>query len=249
MFRTLLTVLTATALLVVPSHAQSVDEVIAKNIQARGGLERLRSVKTMLARGKFSAGSFRAAFLQENKGPDKVREELILQGLAQVRAYDGKTGWRVNPFGGRKDPELLAEDDMKDLMVDADIEGPLVDYQPKGHKAEFVGHDSVEGTDCYKIKLTLKNGDFRYYYLDTDSLLELKLETQTMIRGAVKETESFYGDYEQVGGVYYPFAIETGGKGDPDRVKLTVEKVELNVPLADTLFSMPATKAGATAGQ
>lgn len=249
MFRTFLTVLAATTLLSALSHAQSVDEVIARNIQAHGGLERLKAVTTMRASGKFSAGSFRAAFLQENKRPDKVREEFILQGLAQVRAYDGKAGWQVNPFGGRKDPELLAEDDMKDLVVDADIDGPLVGYQQKGHKAELMGHDPVEGTDCYKIKLTLKNGDLRYYYLDADSFLELKLETQTMIRGAIKENETYYGDYEQVGGVYYPFAIETGEKGSPDRVKLTVEKVELNVPLGDTLFSMPATKPEPKAGQ
>lgn len=242
MFRTLLTLLATTALLPTPSRPQSVDEVIARNIQAHGGLERLKAVTTMRASGKFSAGSFRAAFLQENKRPDKVREEFILQGLAQVRAYDGKAGWQVNPFGGRKDPELLAEDDMKDLVVDADIDGPLVGHQQKGHKAELMGHDPVEGTDCYKIKLTLKNGDLRYYYLDSDSFLELKLETQTMIRGAIKENETYYGDYEQVGGVYYPFAIETGEKGSPDRVKLTVEKVELNVPLGDTLFSMPAKK-------
>ena len=244
MFRTILTLLAATILFPVPGRAQSVDEVIAKNIQAHGGLERLKSVTTMRASGKFRAGSFRAAFLQENKRPDKVREEFILQGLAQVRAYDGKAGWQVDPFGGRKDPELLAEDDMKNLVVEADIDGPLVDYQQKGHKAELMGHDSVEGTDCYKIKLTLKNADLRYYYLDADSFLELKLETQTMVRGAIKERETYYGDYEKVGGIYYPFAIETSAKGNPDRVMLTVEKIEINVPLSDNLFSMPTTRPG-----
>ncbi len=138
MLRALLTMLVATALLPAPTRGQSVDEVIARNIQAHGGLEKLKSVKAMRERGNFSAGPFKAAFLQENKRLDKVREELIIQGLARVRAYDGKTGWQVNPFGGRRDPELLAEDDMKGLVVDADIDGPLVDYQKKGHKAELV---------------------------------------------------------------------------------------------------------------
>jgi len=90
------------------------------------------------------------------------------------------------------------------------------------------------------VQLTLKNGDIRTYYLDTDTYLELKLETKTFIRGAPQESETYYGDYEQVGGMYFPFAIESGQKGDPERVVFTVEKVEINVPVEDSLFAMPA---------
>ena len=242
MSKSTMTALVALALFSPAATAQTVDEVIAKNIQARGGLEKLKSVTSLRQTGIFSAGSFRAQVVQENKRPDKVREEFILQGMAQVQAYDGKTGWQVSPFGGRRDPELLSQDDMKGLVVEADIDDPLVDYQQKGHKAELLGHDSVEGTDCYKIKLTLKNGDVRTYYLDTDSFLELKLENQTYIRGALQESETYYGDYEEVNGIYYPFAREMGQRGDSSRSKITVEKVEQNVPLEDSLFSVPVTK-------
>jgi hypothetical protein len=238
----LIVILIASALLH-GAYAQSVDEVIAKNIQAHGGLEKIKAVQSIRITGKFSQGSFRAGFLQENKRPSMVREEALIQGLAQIQAYDGKTGWQVSPFGGRKDPELLSQDDLKGLTIDADIEGPLVDYQEKGHKAELAGHDSVEGTDCYKVKLTLKNGDVRYYFLDADSFLEIKMENQSNIRGAVQFTENYYGDYEQVNGVYFPFAFEGGEKGSSVRTKYTVEKIEVNVPLEDSLFSMPTTKA------
>ncbi len=223
--------------------AQTVDEIIAKNVQAHGGMEKLKSVETRWESAKFSSGSFKADVRRVNKRPGEVREEFIIQGMAQVRAYDGKTGWQLDPFGGRREAELLSEDDMKDLVVEADIDGPLVDYKEKGHTAELMGHDSVEGTDCYKVKLTLKNGDIRTYYLDTDSFLELKLETQTFIRGAPRESEMYYGDYEQISGMYFPFAIERGQKGNPDRVRLTVEKVEINPPVDDALFSKPAAKA------
>jgi hypothetical protein len=170
--------------------------------------------------------------------------------MTQIRAYDGKTGWQLDPFEGRRAAELLAEDDMKDLVVDSDIDGPLVNYKQKGHKAEFMGHDSVEGTDCYKVKLTLKNGDIRTYYFDADSYLELKLETQTFVRGAPHDSETYYGDYDPVNGIYYPFAIEQGQKGSPDRVRLTVEKIELNPPVDNALFKMPAAnaQAGPSAG-
>ncbi len=222
------------------SHAQTVDEVIAKNIQARGGLDKLRSLDTVRQTGKFNIQGFQADFAQENKRPDMVREEITIQGMSDVTAYDGKVGWHVSPFSGRKDAELLSEDDLKGIVEDGDIEGQLVDYQKKGYKAELAGHDPVEGTDCYKVKLTLKNGDIRYYYLDVDSYLELKVETQRMIRGAFQYRETLYGDYEQVNGIYFPMSFESSEKGDPNRVKITIEKVEVNVPLANSLFVVPA---------
>jgi hypothetical protein len=227
------------------ARTQTVDEIIAKNIQARGGLEKLKSVKSLRTTVKFSDGSFRAEFRQENKRPGKVREEFIVQGMAQIQAYDGKTGWQISPFSGRRDPDLMSADDTKSLIVDGDIDGPLVDYKEKGHKAELVGHDSMEGTDCFKIKLSMKNGDIRYYYLDTDSYLELKVEVQTTIRGALQESELYYGDYEQVNGVYYPFAVEQAQKGSSSRQQFSVEKIEQNVDLDDALFAMPAAKSEA----
>jgi len=247
MLRNILTIATI-VLLPLVGGAQTVDEIIAKNIQAHGGLEKLKLVKSIRNTAEFTEGSFRAKVVQDIKRPGKVREEFVIQGMVQVRAYDGKDGWQINPFQGRRDAEMLSQDDMKDLVIDADIDGSLIDYKEKGSKAELMGHDSVEGTDCYKIKLTLKNGDIRTYYLDTDSYLELKLETQTMIRGAQQESETFYGDYNQVEGIYFPFALESGRKGDTDRVKYTIEKVELNVPLEDKLFTMPAKPEAQTGG-
>jgi hypothetical protein len=240
--RTVLKVFAAVCLFAAGASAQTVDEIIARNIQAHGGLEKLEAVKTIRITGKFDAGGFRANFLQENKRPDKVREETIIQGLSAVQAYDGKAGWQTNPFGGRKDPELLSADDLKALVEDADIDGPLVNYKQKGYPAELQGHDSMEGTDCYKIKLTLKNGDIRYYYLDSDSYLELKIEFQRTIRGTIQYSETHFGDYEKVDGIYYSFAFESGQKDDPNPAKFTVDKVEINVPLSNDLFTMPASK-------
>ncbi len=247
MIRTFLTIFCAAIFLSGAAGAQapaaesapSVDEIIAKNIQARGGLEKIKAVRTMRATGTIDQGDFRARFVQENERPNKVREEFIIQGMAQVEAYDGKTGWQVSPFEGRKDPDKLSADDMKGLITDADIDGQLVDYKNKDHRAEFIGHDSVEGTDCYKIKLTLSNSDVRYYYIDTDSFLELKVETERSIRGTVRYSETYYGDYDQVNGIYFPFAFESGQKGSPFRVKFTVDKIEINVPIDDARFTMP----------
>jgi hypothetical protein len=242
MGRIFLSILAVMGLWPLPNRAQSVDEIIASNIKAHGGREKLKSVRSIRTTGKLMQGSFRAAFRQENKRSDKVREETIIQGLTAVQAYDGKAGWQISPFGGRKDPERMSQDDTKSLVIDADIDGPLVDYGEKGHQAELVGHDAVEGTDCFKIKLSLKNGDVRYYWLDADSFLELKTETQSNIRGTVQYNETYLGDYEEVNGIYYSFAFEGGEKGSDTRTKFSVDKIELNVPLDDARFSMPAAK-------
>jgi len=227
----------AIAPLVVP--AQTVDEIVAKNIQARGGLEKIKSLQSLRISGRLSVGSFRAAFVQENKRPFKVREEQIIQGMVGIDAYDGKTAWHIVPWEGRKDADLLSADDRKALLEDADIEDQLVDYKNKDHRAEYMGHDSVEGTDCYKIKLTLATGDVRYYYIDTDTFLALKVENELNVRGTVRYMETYFGDYEKVDGLFFPFAIETGAKGDSERVKMTIEKVVVNSTLADSRFSMP----------
>lgn len=232
----------AVALAPQAARAQTVDEVIAKNVQAHGGREKLKAMNTLRNTGKISFGPIRATLLQENKRPDKVREEVGIQGLAQVQGDDGKVVWQVSPFEGRKDPQLMTAEDAKSLLVDADIEGPLVDYKAKGHKAELMGHDSVEGTDCYKVRLAMKNGDVRYYYLDADSFLELKLEVQSMVRGTLQENESYFGDYEQVDGIYFPFAIEQAQKGSSQRQKVRVDKIEVNVAIDDARFAMPVMK-------
>ena len=222
------------------------EDIVARYIQRVGGMQHIQAVKSLRRSGKFiGGGGFEAEVLQENKRPAMVRQEFIIQGMAQIQAYDGKTGWQISPFNGRKDPDLMSQDDMKSLIVDGDIDGPLVDYKEKGHQAELVGHDSMEGTDCYKIKLNMKNEDVRYYYLDADSYLELKVEIQTTIRGALQESELYYGDYEQVNGIYYAFAVEQAQKGSASRAQFSVEKIEQNVDLDDALFAMPATKAEA----
>ena len=203
-------------------------------------MERLKSLQTLRQTAKYSEGSFQASLVLLNKRPDRYRQEFIVQGMDNITAYDGKTGWRIAPFSGRKDPELLSEDDLKGVIEEADIEGQLVDYKQKGHQAELLGHDDVEGTECYKIKLVLKNRDVRYYYLDADSFFEIKVETQRLIRGAFQYRDTILGDYEQVNGLYFPFALDTGEKGDPNRAKIAVEKIEVNIPLPDNLFSFRA---------
>jgi hypothetical protein len=224
------------------SAAQTADELVAKNIEAKGGMDKIAAVKTMRMTGKaLLPGGFVGAVSQENARPNLVRETFSLQGMTAVQAYDGSSGWQIQPFGGRKDPQLMGEDDLRDLLIDSDFDGPMVNYKEKGNTIEYLGHDVVDGDDALRLKVTLKNGDILYYYLDPDTYLEIRREVQEFIRGSVKESASEMGSYKPVAGVMYPFSIAMGPKNDPTQWQTTsVEKIEVNVTLNNSEFAVPA---------
>src|SRR5947209_20001719 len=171
--------------------------------------------------------------------PNLVRETFTLQGMTQVQAYDGSLGWQIRPFGGRKDAQLMGEDDMRDLLIDADFDGPLVDYKEKGNRVEYLGHDIVDGDDALRLKVTLKDGDIIYYFLDPDTYLEIRKEVQEFVRGSLHESVVEMGSYKPVAGVMYPFSISQGSKADPADQSTTIEKVEVNVPIDKADFAVP----------
>src|ERR1700735_771859 len=234
-------VLIAVCCLATISFSQTADELIAKNIQARGGMEKIKGIKTLRMRGKFEGGGgFTAAVTQENQRPDLIRETFTLQGMSAGQTYDGSTGWQIQPFGGKKDPELMGEDDLRDLLLDADFDGPLVDYKEKGNTVEFLGHDVVDGDDALRLKVTLKNGDIIYEYLDPDAYLEIRKEVQEFIRGSVRETVLEMGSYKPVAGVMYPYSISQGSKANPSAQTTAVEKIEVNINIDPADFAVPA---------
>jgi outer membrane lipoprotein-sorting protein len=232
----------AAAALALPAGAQTVDELIARNVEARGGLDKMKAVRTLRMTGKMTMGpGMEAPISLELKRPASIRMEFTVQGMTGVQAFDGKTGWSIDPFG-RKDPEPMSAEDLKEVEEQADIDGPLVDYGAKGHAVELVGKEKVEGSDAYKLKVTLKGGDVRYVYLDADSCLEIRAESKRMIRGSEVEVESTIGDYKEVAGLLFPHSIQNGAKGRPEKQNIIVDKVEVNPALDDGRFSMPGAK-------
>ena len=221
-------------------HSQTADELIAKNIDARGGIEKMKAIKTLRATGKFEGGGgFTASVGQENQRPNLIRETFSLQGMTAVQAYDGSNGWQIQPFGGKKDPQLMGEDDLRDLLLDADLEGPLVDYKEKGSTVEYLGHDVVDGDAALRLKVTLKNGDIIYDYLDPDTFIEIRREIQQFIRGSVRDRVVGLGSYKPVAGVMFPFSISSGPKNHPDEQTYTMQKMEANVTIDPKDFMLP----------
>jgi outer membrane lipoprotein-sorting protein len=233
----------AGAALLAPASAQTLDEILAKNLEARGGADKIKAVKTMRLTGRMTVGpGLEAPVVMEFKRPGKMRMDFTFQGMTGTQAFDGQGGWQVMPFQGNPNPEPMSPDDVKDAEEQADVDGPLVDWKAKGHAVELVGKEKVEGTDAWKLKITMKGGDVRYVFLDADAYLEIRGEGKRKIRGTEMETEQTVSDYKEVGGLVMPHAFEGGPKGSPMRQKITIDKIELDVDIDDARFAMPAKK-------
>jgi outer membrane lipoprotein-sorting protein len=233
--------LAAAAVIALPAAAQTIDEIIAKSIEARGGEAKLRAVKSVRMTGHIEVGPGMIAPMSlVVKRPGMVRMEFTLQGMTAIQAYDGKAGWDVMPFQGKKDAEPMAADDVKEMADQADLDGPLMDYKAKGHSVEYLGKEKVEGSDAYKLKITKKNGNVETTFIDADSGLEVKTIAKITQQGNEVEAESTYSDFRNVDGLILPFSIEQGRVGSPQKAKITMEKVEINPDLSDAQFQMPA---------
>ena len=239
MLRKALPGLVAGALLAAPAAAQTVDELIAKSIEARGGLEKLKAIQSIRMTGKMTMGPMELPMVIEMKRPRSFRADITVQGTAAVQAYDGTSGWGISPMGTGQ-AEALPAEEAKEMADQADLDGPLVDYKAKGNQVELVGKEKAEGSDAWKLKVTKKDGDVEYYFLDADSYLPVRVEAKRTIRGTEIEGESTIGDYKEAGGFLWPYSIQNGAKGRPEKQSITVQKIDVNPVIDDARFKMPA---------
>ncbi|HUJ60743.1 MAG TPA: hypothetical protein VLX92_19710 [Kofleriaceae bacterium] len=229
--------------LTAPARADQLDDILARNLAARGGETKLHELKSMRITGHliFGGDSFSVDtdYAQLSERPNKTRFEATLQGLTQIVAYDGQDGWTVSPFQGRKDAERSSADDARSVAQQAEFDGPLVDWRAKGHKIEYLGTENVDGTQAIKLRVTRKDGDIQYVYLDPDSALEIRITTVHKVRGSEDITETDLGSYQQIGGVWFPFSMESGPPGGTKNLKLTILRAEPNVRVDESWFRMP----------
>jgi len=233
-----------------PVFAYTADELAAKNVAAKGGAEQIAAIHSLRLSGKLlvNGDTLQLRLVTLVARPGEIRQEAELQGLTVVQAYDGKQGWKINPFQGRKDPEKMSADDAKSLGEDAaDFTGALVDYKSKGYTLDYLGTEDVDGTEAYKLRVTRPNGDLSFVYLDPDYFLEIRTIDRRIEHGVPKETVTDYGDYEKVAGVYLPFEQVSAPKGSTDRQKVEYDKAEVNTNPDASLFRLPAATASTAA--
>ena len=240
MLRKVLVGLAVAAALAAPAAAQTVDELIAKANEARGGLAKIKAVQSVRMTGRMTMGpGVEAPITLEMKRPRSTRLEFTVQGQTGVQAYDGKQAWGISPLGNRK-PEPLPDEMARDIDAQADLDGPLVDFKAKGHQVELVGKETVDGTEAWKLKLTPKGGEAQYVFLDASSLLEIRNEAHRLVRGQELDIVSTFSDFREAGGVVWPHKIQAGPKGRTEKQVLSFDKIEVNPQVEDARFKMPS---------
>jgi outer membrane lipoprotein-sorting protein len=221
-------------------QAQTVDEILARHVAARGGLERIRSVRSLRMAGIATTGSGASVIVtREIKRPGRIRLEFTYQGVTGVYACDGQQGWRVSPFDGNSDPEPMPPAETQTAIEQADIDGPFVDAAAKGVTVELLGRVPVVGRDAFKLKVTSTQGLVRYHYLDVETHLLVRTEATRVRRGQTVHVETTFADYRQVGGLRFPYLIESVARGRPTSLRIIVDAVEVDPAIDDSRFTAP----------
>ena len=222
------------------ARAQTVDDVVRRYLEARGGLTKLRAVQTLRLSGTMEMpGAPAIPFRLELKRPAKMRTEFTVEGQKGVRAYDGREAWSRAPLPGEL-AKPMAPEDAAEARAQADVDlSPLVDAQAKGYTVELVGRDRLPGGETFK--LVVRGGDAppRTLQLDTRSHLVVRTEEVRTVEGQPVDFVTEVGDYRSEGGLTFPHRIELGPKGSAERQRLLIDTVEVNPPLDDARFSMP----------
>lgn len=233
----------AVAAVALPAQDATLEEVLAGHYEAIGGLDAWQDVQSVKIEGRMSMGpGMEAPFTAWNARPRKSRVDFTFQGMTGTQAYDGEQAWMVMPFTGSDEPEPMPEGQADMMREDADLDGPLVGYEEDGIELELLGTEEVEGTPAYKIQVTLSDGDVRYYYLDTDYYLPIRVEGSREIQGQTMEFYTTLGDYKEVDGLMMAHSIESQVAGMPQGQSqvLTIDSVELNPEIPEGHFAMPA---------
>jgi outer membrane lipoprotein-sorting protein len=234
------------------ANAQTADELVAKNLKAKGGLENLKAVQGMKITGRVTlpgaGGGMEIPMTIVTKRPNRFRQESDFQGQKIVVAFDGNKAWMINPMLGQSGPQLIEGDRLTMVKQQADLDGPLVDYKAKGTTIEVQGLETVDGKSVHKLKVTPKTGRPVLLYLDAETGLEAKTVMEAPADAAgpgapAATLESVFSNYQSVGGLTMPHTIQQKANGQV--LQINIDKIEISPSVEDSLFAMPAGSAPA----
>lgn len=232
------------------ADAQTTDEIVAKVLAARGGLEKIKAVKSQRITGTiYFSPEFYGPFVAEFKRPGKMHNEVVVQNKVVVRTINGKNGgWVLNPFGAKTGAEPMSEAELKDAMNEADFDGPLVESKAKGMTVEFAGTEQVEGRDAFILKLTHSDGKVSNYAFDAKTYLLAKWSGTDVVNGEAVARETLFHDYRDVHGLKFAFELVSNNPGTDMSQRIVVEKVEVDPEIDESRFGKPKEPAADAAG-
>ncbi|HYM21268.1 MAG TPA: hypothetical protein VEW28_09755 [Candidatus Kapabacteria bacterium] len=212
-------------------RAETVDEIINKHLDAIGGAAAWKKVSTVKMQGTSTAQGMdinMSFCVAQDKG---FRMDITVMGMTGYQIMTPTAGWYYMPFQGQKQAEAMTADDVKESQDQLDIQGKMVDYKQKGSTAEFVGKEDVEGTECYKIKLTLKTGKVITEFIDPSNYYLIREVEKVKANGQEQEQTVNYSNFQKLPeGITVPMSISSG------MGEVTIKKIEVNPKIEDSTF-------------
>jgi len=229
--------------LAVPAPAQTpaasspdLDQIIAANLEARGGLERLRAVQAVRQVSRATFSGLTADMVQTVRRPNLVRQELTAAGQTVVTAFDGTTAWTINPLAtGTTEPRPLDGPAVDMLKEQAVFDSPFVDYGARGYAIALLGSEPLDGRPAFHLRVTSATGLVQHIYLDPQTMLERRV----VVEGPAWTLVQDLSDYRAVDGLTLPFLLTTSMNGQP-LGQIVVSRIEVDPVVDDAIFRMPS---------
>ena len=230
-----LAIAAAALVLSVPAYAQTVDDIVAKNLEAKGGVQRLRETTSVRLTGVVTLQGQTGPTLTVSKRPNMRRNEITIGGQKLVQGYDGTTLWMQTPGAP---PQELPSGPQADMMKrNFEFDSAFLDWQKKGHKIELKEKVTEGGKELFHLILTQRDAPPLHYYLDAATGLEVKTVMEIDDPAVKGKMETRFSDYRAIEGRMVPFTMTQTLNGE-QVAQMRLDKVEFNVPLEDTLFKM-----------
>jgi outer membrane lipoprotein-sorting protein len=222
-------------------HTQSlaVDEIVARNLAAKGGAEKLRAVTSVKSVGTVRNPRGETPVSSWAKRPNMIRREQVTEGQTFVIGFDGKTVWGINPLISARAREISGPQAEMTKQDADDFDTLLLDYKTKGHTVELVGTESLQGKSVHRLRVTKKSGAIQELYLDADTFLESKIVMQLDQGGRKAIVTMEFSNYKDVDGIKVPFHIKQSLNGQV-MTEVTYGQVQFNEDMPDSLFKMPS---------
>ncbi|HEX7086661.1 MAG TPA: hypothetical protein VF198_09880 [Vicinamibacterales bacterium] len=219
------------------AQTPSPDELVAKNVEAHGGKEKLASVQSLRITGTLSSQGQQMTLTTTLKRPNKIRQEMNVPGAKLVHAYDGEKAWALNPMMGPQ-PQVIEGLQADTLKNQSMIDGLLVGYKERGDKLDVVGPATVEGRKAWELKLTRGDGQVLRVFLDAETYLEAQFAASVNQDGMNLDVATLMGDYQPADGLMLARKVRTRVNGQ-EVATLNISNIEVNVPVEDSEFQMP----------
>jgi outer membrane lipoprotein-sorting protein len=214
-------------------QSQSLEEIVRRYSDANG-LDNLKNVTTIRITGKMSTMGMEMPLEMYMKNPDKIKMVYSFSGQNMVTVFDGEKGYMVNPLMGSSQPVALTTEQTRQIQDNNAFKNQLVEYLSSG-KLTLEGEEGVAGKPAYKLKALVDGAGPVYMYVDKVSFYIVKSATTVNQMGNTMNVETLMSDYTNTNGVVLPKKTTTIANG-MEAASVTFDKVEVNVPIEDSVF-------------